>query len=368
MKVTHLFLHDDLKFNKPLFFLLNGPDFANDDVQNIFVTTHPHVYNTLKKYDDNIYLTKKKGSDIFNFYGMLTDWIVVHALDCHRRDVLCIKKKVAKKIIWRTWGHDLINYSLYSRYPKKFIEPLYNYWYIQKVRNFWGVGLGIKYDQLLLQQQFGNMNTFLLPYSNPDPSIYKNLDGSQRKFAETRIMIGHSGSPIINHIAILNALSAYKNENLKICLILSYGLGQAYHDEVMRCAFDLFGKNKVEVIKDFMELNQYIAYLNTIDIAIFDVTGSAALGNITKLLHLKKKLFFKRNSFFDDMMQQENIDFGYTDEIGKISYSSLIKPMENVENALHFTSFLDDSKHATKLWKQLFCKLESGENLDKSKI
>ena len=73
MKVTHLFLHDDLTFNKPLFFLLNGPDFANDDVQNIFVTTHLRVYDALKKYGDNIYLTQKKGADIFNFYGMQTD-------------------------------------------------------------------------------------------------------------------------------------------------------------------------------------------------------------------------------------------------------------------------------------------------------
>ena len=368
MKVTHLFLHDDLTFNKPLFFLLNGPDFANDDVQNIFVTTHLRVYDALKKYGDNIYLTQKKGADIFNFYGMQTDWIVVHALNCHRKDVLRIKKNVAKKIIWRAWGHDLIDYASYTKYPKKLIEPIYNYWYVRKVRRFWGIGLGFKYDLLLIRHLFGNMNTFLLPYRNPDPLIYKDLDLSQKDSAETRIMVGHSGCPILNHVAILNALSAYKNENLKICLILSYGCDQAYHDEITRYAFDLFGKEKVEIIEDYMELKQYIAYLNTIDIAIFDVAGSAALGNVTKLLHLKKKLFFKRNSFFDDVMQRENIDFGYTDEIGKITYSSLIKPMENVENALHFTSFLNDSKHGTKLWKQLFCKLEGGENLDKPKI
>ena len=103
------------------------------------------------------------------------------------------------------------------------------------------------------------------------------------------IQIGHSSTSILNHIDVLENLVKYKNENIKIYIPLSYG-NKEYGDRVQEVAIQLF-RDKVVCIREMMDKDDYMKFLSTIDIAIFNTTRQIGLGNITPLLYMEKNLY-----------------------------------------------------------------------------
>ena len=108
------------------------------------------------------------------------------------------------------------------------------------------------------------------------------------------ILIGHSCDPNLNHIEVLEDLLKFKDENIKIYIPLSYGI-MANGDQVERKAKDLFG-DKVFCLREMMDRDQYLDFLATIDIAIFNTQRQIGLGNLAPLRYMGKKLFIPAGS------------------------------------------------------------------------
>ena len=146
-------------------------------------------------------------------------------------------------------------------------------------------------------------------------------------------------------------------------LIFSYG-DKAYINEVEK----KIGENwdeKVTIIKEFFPYDKYIKLLNMMDIAILDSKRSYALGNISILIGLKKKIFLNRDGILRRAFEMEKIPFCFTDTLKDITYQELLEPLDYSQCAqtdLHRKSYEEEVRE----WKYLLNSLDKPKNLQQT--
>ncbi|MGO5273114.1 TDP-N-acetylfucosamine:lipid II N-acetylfucosaminyltransferase [Bacillota bacterium LCP21S3_A4] len=366
IKYLHILLHNETKYNEKLFRMLNNKKIGFDPSEHFFITPHMEVFKKLSVYGDNIQYTTKNGLYIINKLSDQAEWIFIHALNLNKGQIIRIKKKVAAKIIWRTWGHDIWgepqrNFSIIY-VAKKILDGLY----VKKIRQFYGVGMGFKYDSIPIEKRFGNLNLFPLNYTFQD-----GLEETYHKIINTRciddgffrILIGHSGSRLMNHIKIMESLKHLLDKPIKLVLVLSYG-NKEYIREVKEYALSDFKQNNLEIIDDFMSLESYLQMLNKMDIVIFDQLGSAALGNLTPLLYFEKKFVLNKDGLMRRVFDIEGIDYLTTDKLSTITFDELIAPSKTRKKEREVVADEIADAYSPNTWKNLFKKLSDTKRSD----
>lgn len=106
-----------------------------------------------------------------------------------------------------------------------------------------------------------------------------------------KILVGNSSTKENQHIEAYNILSKFKNKNIEIYSPLSYG-DSSYRDYVIEYGKNIFGK-KYHPIVDFMPTADYVNFLYSMDVGVFNNNRQQALGNIYKLLGLGKKVYIR---------------------------------------------------------------------------
>lgn len=205
----------------------------------------------------------------------------------HANDVLAALFWNLKKSHWLIWGGDLYEYRTNKKHSKKEI-----------IRRFiikrFGFITPVVYGDYQLAQKYyktrakciGEM--FYMQFYEKYQSTYnpKNPDSNDKII----IQVGNSATPSNHHKEVLELLYPYKDK-IKIILPLSYG-EKEYSDEIKKIALDKFGDN-INVLNDFMPLEEYNNILQSTHIAIFATDRQQAMGNIFILLLLGKKVCLK---------------------------------------------------------------------------
>ena len=111
---------------------------------------------------------------------------------------------------------------------------------------------------------------------------------------EIYIQIGNSSDPTNRHFEIIDLLSKFKDEKIKIYAILSYG-DKIYGQKVNEYGKKIFG-NKFFGIFDYMSRDKYWNYLKDIDILVFNHQRQQGLGNISMLSFLEKKVYLRNDT------------------------------------------------------------------------
>jgi len=331
MKYVHLLLHDELKFNEKLFGMLNNEELGFVSNEHYFITPHKSVYLKLKAISDNIHFDNSNNTLLINKYGKHAKWVFIHALNMRKYQIIGIRKSVAKKIVWRFWGHDILFKHEHKNCIVNAFKSMLDKLYITKIKQFYGVGMGFIFDDVILKERFGDIKTFLLGYSYSKGVEKLYLKISQRISLcneKIRVMVGHSGNEIMNHINILKSLKHLQNKNMQIVLVLSYGK-QNYIDNVKTFVEENFESEKIEIIDKYMEIEEYLSFLNTIDVVIFDQSGSAALGNLTPLLYFNKKFILNKDGLLALYFKSRGLEFGTTDKLSTMSFDELVKKFES---------------------------------------
>lgn len=333
-KYIHIFTMNDTKFNPRILDMVSDNKNIFEIEQHLFVTPYEkvfHVFKEMKKGDSKLnielYKTKKNGGiQMINYYAPYATWIFVHCMFPITRAIF-IKRTYCKKIIWRTWGHDVSFSYQNDKYIKNFLKHLFEAYWKTKVKSFRGIGIANIVDLINIKEIYGNVETFYMPYPIRETDYIAELARKEKNNSEIlNIMIGHSGHDEEHHIEILRDLTHIKNEQVHIFLVLSYGESD-YICDVEKFAIENWG-NKVTIVKKMLPYIEYVNLLNKMDIAILDSCRSYALGNISILLELKKKIFLNRNGLLKRAFEIEKIPFGYTDMLKKISYEELRKPLD----------------------------------------
>ncbi len=359
MKYLHLLLHDEIKFSEKLFRMLNDENLGFNNAEQWFITPYEEVYNELRKYGDNISFHPESNINLINKYGKQAEWVFVHALNLRKYQVIQIRKNIAKKVIWRVWGHDILEKPAEKGIVENIAKTVLDKLYINKVRQFYGIGTGFKYDNILICERFGNVRTFPLSYTYQKglEKVYKEISNKcLRNTSEVRIMIGHSGNRIMNHIDILKSLKHLSGKSIKIVLILSYGKDE-YIRNVKEFAYKNFSNEELEVVEDFLPIEKYLEVLNSIDVAVFDQVGSAALGNLTPLLYFNKKFVFNKNGLMGKVFDIEGLEYIRSDDLANITLEELAKRLKTQDMERKLVENRIKDNYVPNTWKKLFSDL-----------
>lgn len=322
---------------------------------NLFVTFDDKLVEKCYNYGNVSYSSDlvKYINDNYKNY----DYIFIHAMNFKLRELLKIKKKAIEKFIWCVWGHDLYPKQEKGLTPK--IKKLLKHNILKRV---YGVGIGFEYDKYQIYELLSkNTRIFWIPYGyiKGIDETYSKVYNNPIKNNETRVLIGHSGYPFLNHKELINKLTKYKNEKIKVCLVLSYG-EKDYIEDVKEYAISQLGKDKVEIITDLMEDMEYLQYLNGIDIAIFDYKHQAALGNIYRLLYLGKKIFLDRSGIIYKECIDQQLTVFSVDEIENQfeNFKRKLTKIQKEKNHKFGYQHISD-KIILEAWKEFFKEQEA---------
>ncbi|MGZ5551098.1 MAG: TDP-N-acetylfucosamine:lipid II N-acetylfucosaminyltransferase [Nitrososphaeraceae archaeon] len=201
--------------------------------------------------------------------------------------------------------------------------------------------------------------TFFAGYvSILDNPLYKKklnliaLDEKRTKKDCINILVGNRSKPILNHMEVLDNLVKFKDENIKIYVPLSYG-NKEYGNKVEEKAKILFG-HKAICIRELMGLEDYMDFLTTIDIAIFNTLRQIGLGNINPLLYMEKKVFMPAGSAMYDYYNSLGINICDYAQIQKIDFKSFIESVDMAKAKLHVINKATNKNEKIQMWSKVF--------------
>ena len=115
-------------------------------------------------------------------------------------------------------------------------------------------------------------------------------DKEERLKPPVRILAGNNTSPTNNHESIFKMLLPYKEEDIEIYCPLSYGLYNDYRDHVIAMGREYFGSRFI-AMTEFMKPEEYLDFIEGIDIAVFNHQRQEGMGVIIQLLNYGKIVY-----------------------------------------------------------------------------
>lgn len=264
---------------------------------------------------------------------------------------------IMKKIVWIAWGHDLYQWKRVNPSYRNKIHNIIEYIFRKKIRSFVGI---FPPDTNYFKKSFqSKAKTFYASYVGAlyNPIYKKNLDLTtfdykREKKGYINIQIGNRSKPVLNHMEVLEDLVRFKDENIKIYIPLTYG-NKEYRDKVVEKASTLFGY-KAFCILEMMDKEDYMHFLSTIDIAIFNTFRQIGLGNINPLLYLGKKLFMPAGSVMYNYYSSQGIKICDYSQIKEFDFKSFTKPVDMTRAKQYILSEVTNKKKKIQLWREVF--------------
>lgn len=362
IKYVHVFNSQDFKFIPKLVKVIAENKEVFDVREHLFVTPHQKVYNLIKEYP-NVKLSELRGAKIVNHYGKDVDWIFVHSFS-KVTDALEIKRSVAGKVIWRTWGHDLFRNNEKNFSIKSVLKNVREYLFARKVEQFYAVAGANCIDEYNISLKSDIKKFYRLPYTYEAGvrELLRELEEKKKKdSSQLRIMIGHSGDQNNHHIEMIRRIQPYLKKDTKVILVLAYLPGnEEYVQSVKKYACDNI-PNNIEIIDTFVPFKEYLSFLNDIDVAIFDSTNSYALGNISILTRLGKTIYLNKDGIIHQAVNEMNFPHYCTDRLINASYELLSQKLQYNPKNFKDLCLIDDYEYLDR-WKRIMCDLNNRGN------
>jgi len=282
-------------------------------------------------------------------------WIYFHYLPYGPSLILwALKQSLILKSTWIVWGGDVFIY-------KQKNQSLTN-WFYEILRKriipwFPEIAAFVEEDAREAIRVYNSKANYI-PILYPLPVNLKNLKGLKNKSPETtkKILIGNSADPSNNHIEMLDLLSGFYQEDIKIYCPLSYSADQAYIDSVVKKGFEIF-KDKFIPLLTMMTTQEYAIFLNDMDIAIMNHRRQQGLGNIMPLLYLGKKLFIRSDTSSYPFLSKAGCIISDTCSMNRSNFAEFIffdkNACEANKNAIEK---LINLSYSSALWNNLFNK------------
>lgn len=218
-------------------------------------------------------------ADKIILHGMFTPYIV------YLLDILSISGKT----YWYIWGGDLYDYQKES--------PRWNKVKTRVISRLCAVITPLEGDYQLARIAYHAQCKWLpalLPTTTiADADAQIDFKCKAGNGAPLKILLGNSADSENRHVNMLDKLACFAEHDIHIYIPLSYG-DQEYAHEVASYAEKIFG-SKVTPMFDFMPLDQYKAFLRSIDVAIFAHKRQQAFSNIIQLVSMGTKVYLNQS-------------------------------------------------------------------------
>mgnify|MGYP000033175476 CR=1 FL=1 len=329
MKDNYSFVH--ISYQMGVGFVEDLIDFIctnfNDEEyrHHLWITRSNELYEA-KKDKCDIIATDLSEVQMINKYGKKGNRIIIHGLHSSGFALMMLNPSLWKRIIWRTWGHDI---NLPTPNQSSVLKTCYRYvsYYIYHfiTKHFAAAGIANMVDELKVKKVYGDSFP-TCPMSYPKPPdesnrykiIRKELRNTNNNHDVLKVMIGHSGFQIDNHLKIIEDISRFADEKVVFYIMIPYG-DKGYIEQVVQKATELL-KDKCIFIRERINYDEYMRFINDIDIAILDMRNSSALGNINLLLYFHKKLYLDPDGDIACAFKYIGIPFGNSKSLRNESF------------------------------------------------
>jgi dTDP-N-acetylfucosamine:lipid II N-acetylfucosaminyltransferase len=305
-------------------------------------------------------INKGKQFNTILSYMMKSDLIILHSLclSIYQQLFLLFNPFILQKTVWVAWGMDLYQWKredngnvLYKG------RNLISFIFRKRMNYFVGIfPPDIDYFKNTFKSR---AKTFYASYVGGLYNPLYEKDLNLISLAEKRvnndcinIQIGHSCSLILNHRQVLEALRKFKSENIKIYIPLSYG-DMEYGNQVEEYAKTLFG-DKVVCIRDMMAEEEYMDFLSTIDIAIFNTTRQIGLGNITPLLYMEKKIFMPAGSIMYEYYKSVGVQVFDYNQLNNMEFRHFVSPVDTSNAKKYIETQVKNKELKIGMWTNVF--------------
>ena len=312
-------------------------NFGRENHHYVFITSEKYEYGLTPEHkveflhtDDDIFITLLK-------YMKMAKKIILHGLWRDKVDILLyFNKKLLKKCYWVMWGGDFY-------FPEK--QTWFRNQIIKNIRNF--ITLNI-YDFEYVKNKYFTFGTLW-----KCPFYPKNLFKEISTFKvnqKLKILVGNSATITNRHEEIFNLLTNLENKEFEIYCPLSYG-DKIYANKIIQLGKLLF-KNDFHHIDTLLTPQDYLDFLETIDLAIFNHNRQQGGGNIISLLGLGKTVYLNRENNMYDLFKNMNLIFYSIEDLS----NGILKLID--QNAkFNNISIVHDNyseKESSKQWQKIF--------------
>ena len=250
------------------------------------------------------------------------------------------------RVVWKVWGGDLYWHTEVKEGKYKIYEFLRAF----TIKRF-GYVSADHFEFELVKKYY---HTYAENICTTYPRIFFAFP-KQVPHDYISIIVGNSRDPSNEHIDALRLLSRFKDENIRIYVVLSYGdCPVGYVENVNRVGTDYFG-DKYVPITGMMDLKTYHQFLSNVDIMICNHRRQQARGNLFAMLKYGKKVFIRSGISTEEVFNEYGLKFFLTDDIESTSFSSFVafSESEAKQNDTILTKMFSNET-LFSLWDNLF--------------
>ncbi len=349
---------DSVIHNTNIIEMINhSPGFSPED--HCFVLRSETVYEKTKQYGNCEYNSDVLKLSVFRELSARADVIILHSQAFSWWQLYFIPRRILKKSVWVVWGHDL--YCTES--SSKLINVLKDIrWEIERIRlrHFRAIGIGFKYDAIRIRTGISRKIPILnMPYFQGEPDLEAAVPAPADAARPLKVMLGHSAYPFLKHDYLIDKLSRFKNENLVISLVLNYGHPD-YAEKVAAHAAAVFGEDKVEVIDRQLDYKEYLRYIQSVDVAVFDFKHQSALGNFYLLLLYGKKIYLNPSGILYECVKLEGGRPHSTEDLDRESFQEVAAADSEAARSVmqKFAMYYFEKPNAIENWRNSLKYLE----------
>lgn len=328
-QIVHIMFND--KFNKPFVDLLNE-NFNN----NKHLILCKKWYNSpAQEFPVGKNVIQISNFEQINFSSRKIKKIICHSLfDGELVELLYKNPKLLNKAYWIMWGGDL--YKAPRDKKNDFVRKKFK-GYLNDI------------DKKYAQDKYGMTGKFHKMFYN-FPISKQMLDNAPKKNNNcVKIQVNNSCDETT--LKMLDILSKFKDENIKIVTILSYGILD-FKDSIIKKGQELFGE-KFEYIDKLMHPEDYAKHLAQNDILILNQNRQQGVGNTLASIYLGQKVFIKKDISVNAYFNAEGIKIFDTEDIEKLDYKSFLQYNEKNNSITNVQKYFDD-KYFVDLLRKVF--------------
>ena len=333
-KILHVMILD--KFLAPFIDFVDE-HFGRAGHHYVFITSEKYEYGLTPEHNVEFLHTDEDIFITLHSYMEMAKKIILHGLWRDKVDVLLyFNQELLKKCYWIMWGGDFYFPENQTKIRHEVIKNLancitlnrYDYRYIQTIYQAKGV---------LWECAFYPKN---LLKENSEFKVNKKL----------KILVGNSATPTNRHEEIFKILEPFNKSEFEIYCPLSYG-DKNYANKIISLGKFIF-KDSFFYIDALLSPQNYLDFLETMDIAIFNHNRQQGGGNLISLLGLGKTVYLSKENNTYNLFKDMNLILY---PIKDLSNGRLKLISENARlNNISIVKNIYSEKTSAKQWEKIF--------------
>ncbi|MGV1060033.1 TDP-N-acetylfucosamine:lipid II N-acetylfucosaminyltransferase [Clostridium perfringens] len=320
-----------------------------DSSKHVFLVIGSYKGIRIEKYRNSINLDSSfKSICILSKTINKANKIILHGIFNNKILIaLTLQPWILKKSYWVIWGGDLYCYNARNKSLKCKINEFFRR---RVIKNLGGVITHIKGDYELVKNWYGFKGKYYYSFmyiSNVYKEYVINSEFKEEKESKVIVQIGNSADPSNSHLEVLEKLKEYKGK-IEIICPLSYG-DMNYKNLVISKGKEIFKEDFKPIIK-FLQFDEYLQILNTVDVAIFNHKRQQAVGNITTLLGMGKKVYIRDDITTWKFCEEHNLKVYKVNDIEinileNMDYTDILSNISNIKEQFSLEKLIMTQKN-----------------------